>query len=377
MLMEVVNSSGTAWDDAKIVTMDRLGHATGTFENFSFPGGLEASGRELYFGLGEYAFYRNAEAAQYQGIYRVSKMHGSETSLVYDSGEDGSIDDIIYDINNGILYANIKGQITALTPDSSGMLTVSRTLGSHSIWTVSGNPADSSSGNNVTPSPQNQSQNTPLPSAVIEPAGELSQDVMNRLASLVSIDASELHLITQENISSPKEPTQSMKQYIHDDGYEAAYKLNTLTVSNDGYYVFAVNIPDELVGMKVSDVKLYALKNSDFASSKVNSSLEENSCCWLPSGRYSLQRVSRKNYSSNSRIRLLTLWNRCISSLRCVPHCNSIQEKNYSIQEKIILLRKNNPPALKTGGNFLLITHAAYRNFIMHSSYRFRKYRRN
>ena len=85
--------------------------------------------------------------------------------------------------------------------------------------------------------------------------------------SLVSTDTSALHLITQENISSPQEPTQTMKQYIHDDGYEAAYKLNTLTVSEDGYYVFLVNIPDEFVGKKISDIKIYALKNADFAGS--------------------------------------------------------------------------------------------------------------
>ena len=58
-----------------------------------------------------------------------------------------------------------------------------------------------------------------------------------------------------------------MKQYINDDGYEPAYKLNTLTVSEDGYYVFLVNIPDEFVGKSINDIRIYALKNADFAAS--------------------------------------------------------------------------------------------------------------
>ena len=103
-----------------------------------------------------------------------------------------------------------------------------------------------------------------LPSAVIEPVTP-GDDVLENLAELVSIDKSQVKLITQENISSPQEPTQNTKKYIHDDGYEATYKLNTLTVSEDGYYVFLVNIPDEFVGKKVSDIKLYAMENKDNA----------------------------------------------------------------------------------------------------------------
>lgn len=102
-----------------------------------------------------------------------------------------------------------------------------------------------------------------LPSAVIEPV-VLSDDVLENLAELMNIDKSEIKFITQENISSPKDPTDSMKKYMHDDSHNAAYKLNTLTVNEDGYYVFLVNIPEEFIGKKVSSIKIYALKDSDF-----------------------------------------------------------------------------------------------------------------
>ena len=328
VMIDRVNSYGSSWEFSRIVTMDTLGHITGTFDDFEVYGALEASGGELYFALGDYAYYRNAEAASLQGIYRVSRMlgnmdyhnavrvishnpcqmtrdgkgglyysvyggeemnyfgsvryiyhwDGSSSSQVYDIGANGSsaynggINDIQYDITNGILYAEINGELTALVPDSSGNLTASHNLGSSvNQWTVAGNPAEGSSGNPAIPQtpaqPQTPTQTTTLPSGVIEPAPELSPDVVANLASLVSTDSSQIRFITQENISSPEDPTQAMKDYMHNDGYDAAYKLNTLTVSNDGYYVFLVNVPDELVGMKVSDVRMYALKHADFSSS--------------------------------------------------------------------------------------------------------------
>ena len=98
----------------------------------------------------------------------------------------------------------------------------------------------------------------------------MSPDVLENLAETLAsadISAEQIRFITDGNISTAREPTQSMKEYINNDGYEAAYKLNTLTVSEDGYYVFQINIPEDFVGMNVSDIKIYALKNSDFNAS--------------------------------------------------------------------------------------------------------------
>ena len=173
--------------------------------------------------------------------------------------------------------ASWKGGIVGSTSDSeyNYMMGVQNTILSGNTWqedaypevgnsSLPGNLSDDVIRDNLVSG--DTSTTTELPIGVIEPVTP-SEDVMENLASLVSTDTSALHLITQENISSPQEPTQTIKQYIHDDGYEAAYKLNTLTVSEDGYYVFLVNIPDEFVGKKVSDIKIYALKNADFASS--------------------------------------------------------------------------------------------------------------
>ena len=106
-------------------------------------------------------------------------------------------------------------------------------------------------------------QTTELLSGIIEPAPSLSADTLEKIDSLVSIDVPELHFITQENISSPQEPTQDMKDYIKDDGYDIIGKLNTLTVSEDGYYVFKIVLPDELYervkDVRITDLKIYAL----------------------------------------------------------------------------------------------------------------------
>ena len=356
--VEQENNGSASYGYVKAITMDSLGHITGTFDgrqyDYSVDGPLAVSGGELYYALGKNSFYLDDFEANYHGIYRVSKMignmdvsnaekitddmpgsicmdgkgglyytvwyseddnyttanaryiyhwNGTSSSLVYDAedksvGDDMNSNALHYDTTSGILYAYINGQLTALVPDSSGQLTVSEQFPVYAYYSdgnkfvVVGNPSEGSGGSvtpapdTLTPTPNNnaqpdssgdivtptpgtdtQSQTQTLPSGIIEPPVITSRDVLERLAELVSIDASRIQLITQDNISSPTEPTQSMKDYIKNDGYEAAYKFNTLNVSADGYYVFLVNVPDELVGTKVSDVKLYALRNADFASS--------------------------------------------------------------------------------------------------------------
>jgi len=319
----------------KIITMDSSGTITGTLDNFAFDGNLEASGGELYFALGDSDYIGSSEAAQYQGIYRVSGLlgnmdinnavrvtsdnphkmtrdgkgglyytafgtdsssstpryiyhwDGSTTSQVYVADSGYTIDNITYDIKNGVLYAEIISSsynvnLTALTAGSDGRLTSANSFGYHR-FTVMGNPVDSSSsssgGNAVIDNPSDNAstssdktaQTTELPVGVIEPARP-SEDVLQNIADLVSadiesIDKSQINYITWENISSPQEPTPAMRQQITDDGYEPAYKLNTLTVSDDGYYVFLVNIPEEFVGKSISDIRIYALKNTDITAS--------------------------------------------------------------------------------------------------------------
>ena len=199
---------------------------------------------------------------------------GSNNTSVYSTNGD-NIEDLFYiryDSYAKIMFigCHVKGKeynmpyavytVAALKQDSSGNFTLAQIFGDTVIdsgfreLTVIDSTPNSSAGS------------TSLPSATIEPAPALSSTTLQNLASLVSIDPSALNMITQENISAPSDPAQSMKDYMQSDGYDAAYALNTLTVNEDGYYVFMVNIPDELVGKKVSGIKIYALKNADFAS---------------------------------------------------------------------------------------------------------------
>ena len=327
LIERVSESSGMIfWDFNRIVTMDSLGHITGTFDAFSVDGALEASGGELYFALGDSAYYSYSEAMSLMGIYRVSGMlgnmnvnnavrvttdnpcqmtrdgkgglyytvwdseasnsshpryiyhwDGSSSSQVYDAGSGKGVEDIHYDIKNGVLYAKVfdssygmgyGNDLTALVPDASGKLTASQTFGSHNNFAVVGNPADSSSGSTVTPNTQNttQTQNASLPSSVIEPV-TLSDDLLDKIASVVSTDKSQIHYLTQDNISAPQEPTQAMKDYAQSDSAELIGKLNTITVDSEGWYVFKITLTDELYsllqGKNVSDFKFYGLNDSD------------------------------------------------------------------------------------------------------------------
>ena len=56
------------------------------------------------------------------------------------------------------------------------------------------------------------------------------------------------------------------------DGFNPVTKLNTVTVDADGYYVMLVNVHDELVGLDISQIKMYALNPSDFSDSSAKSS---------------------------------------------------------------------------------------------------------
>ena len=103
--------------------------------------------------------------------------------------------------------------------------------------------------------------------ATIEPV-IVSDEVLQNIAANLSIDASEIKLLTSENIdpSTPPDPTEEMKREAAMNRYEFAAKLNTITVSEDGWYVFQVTISDDLVGMRVNDLNLYFAGESDFVN---------------------------------------------------------------------------------------------------------------
>lgn len=102
-------------------------------------------------------------------------------------------------------------------------------------------------------------------------AVELNDDVLEQLAANISIDKGKLHLLTAAdfNPATPQEPTQAMRDQVANDGYEFVAKLNEVTISEDGYYVFQITVDDELVDTQVSDLKLYYAEASDFDTSSI------------------------------------------------------------------------------------------------------------
>ena len=112
---------------------------------------------------------------------------------------------------------------------------------------------------------------------------EENQALHDELAQTTSKDFT-VEVITEDNLSdfsqfdSEDVIIQQAKQ-AKDDGYELAITLaSAITVSKDGYYRFRINIPDELVGQKVSDLKLYASEVD--ASGDIHASAGLESVVW-------------------------------------------------------------------------------------------------
>ena len=110
---------------------------------------------------------------------------------------------------------------------------------------------------------------TELPIGIISPVPDLSPDVITRLAQNISIDPSELILLTSADFdpSDPPEPTQAMRQEVSSQNGQFLAKLNTIKVNKDGWYVFKVTVSDDIKGMSVNDLKLFEAEGSDFTSS--------------------------------------------------------------------------------------------------------------
>ncbi len=144
-----------------------------------------------------------------------------------------------------------------------------------------GNPVPDNGGSdngNVVPSPIPDNgdnvvpdENPELNIGVIEAVPELSDEVIQNLADNVNVDPSEITLLTEDDFdtSEPPEPTDAMRRQVESDNGQFAAKLNTIKVEKDGWYVFQVTVSDDLVGTKVSDLKLYAAEGSDFRTSSV------------------------------------------------------------------------------------------------------------
>ena len=147
---------------------------------------------------------------------------------------------------------------------------------------TNGNSNGSNNGSTPVPVPNtgnNTQETTPvrLHVATVEPIPEeyKTDDLLQKLADNASISRSDIQWLSADviNTAEPPEPTTKMREQVKSDGYEFVAKLNTIKVSEDGYYAFMVTVSDDLVGTKVSDLKLYYAEPSDFLAS-TNGSVE-------------------------------------------------------------------------------------------------------
>ena len=164
--------------------------------------------------------------------------------------------------------ASWKGGIVGMTGDNEYIPGPRTTLSGNS-WPskysqVGYGAFTSNNSNPVTP---NQ-PTTPvvLPVGTIQPV-KVSDDVLAKVAAAVSVDVSQINVLTAENITEPQEPTQSMRDYSNSDNTSFTGKLNTLTVDAEGWYVFKVSLSEELwekvKDQSTSGYKFYALNDSD------------------------------------------------------------------------------------------------------------------
>ena len=148
-----------------------------------------------------------------------------------------------------------------------------------SLWEYDNGTSNGSGNNNNTgeTGDQTQQETERLHVSIVEPIPEeyKTDDLLQKLADNASISRSEIQWLSADviNTAEPPEPTTKMREQVKSDGYEFVAKLNTIKVSEDGYYAFMVTVSDDLVGTKVSDLKLYYAEPSDFLSS-VNGSVE-------------------------------------------------------------------------------------------------------
>lgn len=55
-----------------------------------------------------------------------------------------------------------------------------------------------------------------------------------------------------------------MRDQVKAAEYEFAAKLDTVTISESGYYAFKIELPPELVGIDVKDLQFYLARQSEF-----------------------------------------------------------------------------------------------------------------
>lgn len=103
-----------------------------------------------------------------------------------------------------------------------------------------------------------------LPLGYVVPisSADIRADVLKMFADSEDIDVSQIKFLTAADISAAYEPTEAMRQEASDEGLQYAAKLNTITFPESGYYLLAIDFPDELQGTSISDLRLQFVETS-------------------------------------------------------------------------------------------------------------------
>ena len=198
-------------------------------------------------------------------IYHWDGIIGSTPEMVFDAGDMLSFaSPLKYSLKNNMLYVLIDDlldeYLCVLRENSNGKFDIDVAGNFGHVAELGGFAV----------------ANELLPAAIIEPAGHLDTNTRLNLAQLMKVDTSDLRMLAWESIGVPLEPTRTMSMDMRKDNYQAIYKLNTLTVSEDGYYVLRVNVPEELQGMSIGNFRLYTLTDTGVSRSSINASLINN-----------------------------------------------------------------------------------------------------
>lgn len=102
-----------------------------------------------------------------------------------------------------------------------------------------------------------------------DPAGRVDPEIAQLIADDLGIPVEKLRYISRTHIGNPEDPTEDMKDYVKNDGYEIMTGLYTVSMDEEGGYYTRYTLPDDIweqvKDKEVSSFRFYEL-NDDGAS---------------------------------------------------------------------------------------------------------------
>ncbi|MBQ8692565.1 MAG: hypothetical protein IJ520_05400, partial [Synergistaceae bacterium] len=113
-------------------------------------------------------------------------------------------------------------------------------------------------------------ENNELPWGVVEVVEpeEVSDSHIEQIAAALNADVGSVKFLVSTDIThaAPAEPTKAMRSFAAKNKYTFAAKLDTVTVKEDGVYIFKVAIPEELRGIDPNKFELFGIDPAAIAN---------------------------------------------------------------------------------------------------------------